>query len=201
MRYPERVPLDYAGLRPFVDAALPRAADFVLVGESFSGPLAIAAAAMRPRGLRGLVLCGSFARNPRPGLAWMTNAIGAIPLGRALVRAGANAMLGRSCGRDVRELVARTVTRIPPAVLRARLRTVLQVDVTRGLSAVDVPILCINATRDLAVPSSASMLIQEIRPDARTVGIDAPHFLLQTQPAAVADQLLRFAGSVDRARD
>ena len=47
--YPHDRPLDYRQLLPFVQAALPRDVPFVLLGESFSGPLALAVAARAPR--------------------------------------------------------------------------------------------------------------------------------------------------------
>ena len=62
--YPGDSPLAYSELLPLVLAALPTDRPFVLLGESFSGPLAVMAAAARPAGLVGVVLCASFIRNP-----------------------------------------------------------------------------------------------------------------------------------------
>jgi hypothetical protein len=53
-----------------VRAALPTRGRFVLLAESFSGPLAIRIAADPPSALVGLILCVTFARNPYPSLAW-----------------------------------------------------------------------------------------------------------------------------------
>src|SRR5258706_2862593 len=61
--YPRDRVLTYGELGAQI--ALPRG-PFVLVAESFSGPIAIALAASRPPGLVGLVLAASFARSPRP---------------------------------------------------------------------------------------------------------------------------------------
>ncbi len=62
--YPKDVPMNYDQLEALVTAALPTDRPFVLLGESFSGPLAIRIAARRPEFLVGLVLCVTFARNP-----------------------------------------------------------------------------------------------------------------------------------------
>jgi pimeloyl-ACP methyl ester carboxylesterase len=67
LRYPRGL-TDYADCVAYARARLPKERPFLLLGESFSGPVAIALAAERPAGLRGLVLCSTFARNPRP--AW-----------------------------------------------------------------------------------------------------------------------------------
>ena len=62
VRYPGTEPLGYDELERLVRAQLPAGQPFVLLGESFSGPLAISIAASPPPGLRGLILCCSFAR-------------------------------------------------------------------------------------------------------------------------------------------
>src|SRR4051812_16660002 len=64
LRYPTDEPLGYSELLPRVRAALPASGPFVLLGESFSGPLAIMIAAEAPAGLRGVILSASFASNP-----------------------------------------------------------------------------------------------------------------------------------------
>lgn len=62
--YPPDRPLNYAELEKLVRASLPVERPYVLLGESFSGPIAVSIAASKPAGLRGLMLVGSFVRNP-----------------------------------------------------------------------------------------------------------------------------------------
>ena len=59
--YPTDEPLTYEQLELRVRAALPSDRPFVLLGESFGGPIAIRIAASPPPGLAGLILCGTFA--------------------------------------------------------------------------------------------------------------------------------------------
>src|SRR5262245_46173500 len=95
VRYPTDVPLGYTELLPIVtNAAI--GDDFVVLGESFSGPLAMVLAAAKPAKLRGVILCASFVESPIPcQLRWSINLlrswmikwtprwiIGAILLGR-----------------------------------------------------------------------------------------------------------------------
>jgi len=193
VRYPLHEPCDYAGLLPIARAALPGDRPFMIVAESFSGPIGISLAAEAPSGLRGLVLCSTFARNPRPALANAARWLQAVPMHGALVRLGAAAMLGSSASPELRAMVERTVQQIPSDVLRARLRAVLQVDVTRELASVIAPVLYLQATSDLAVPSSAAKVIRRIKPGANVVRIDGPHFLLQVRPDDVAGEIARLA--------
>src|SRR5688572_19308619 len=64
IRYPDR-PLDYLEHESFVRAYLPHNRSYVVLGESFSGPIAISLAAAPPPGMLGYVLCVSFVRRPR----------------------------------------------------------------------------------------------------------------------------------------
>ncbi len=63
--YPRAGSQSYASLLPFVRAELPQNEAFVLLAESFSGPLALQIAAERPPHLKGLILCASFLASPR----------------------------------------------------------------------------------------------------------------------------------------
>ena len=60
--YPEDKPYGYEDLKEIVYKAIPRECDFVILGESFSGPLAIMTAAEKPAGLLGVILCATFAK-------------------------------------------------------------------------------------------------------------------------------------------
>lgn len=140
----------------------------VLLGESFSGPPAIRLAALRPPGLRGLILVGTFVRPPMsPLLAKLVHpAVFAIrPPNFALRR-----FLGG--GTEVGDAIAS----VRPEVLAHRVREVLSLDATGALRAVEVPILVLAGRRDRMVRPSP------LRPDATYVVLDAPHLILQTRP-------------------
>src|SRR5689334_12411833 len=64
--YPPGARNGYDDLLPLVRAQLPTERPFFLLGWSFSGPLALLAAAERPPYLRGVILAASFVRTPVP---------------------------------------------------------------------------------------------------------------------------------------
>src|SRR5450631_1631029 len=66
VRYPVECAGGYKQLTDLVKQALPSEGDYVLLGESFSGPIAVSIAAELPPRLRGLVMCCSFVTNPQP---------------------------------------------------------------------------------------------------------------------------------------
>lgn len=80
--YPPDQPLDYSQLESIVRSRLPSDQPFVLLAESFSGPIAISIAASAPRGLLGLVLCCSFARSPRPVFSVLRSIVAFLPVWR-----------------------------------------------------------------------------------------------------------------------
>jgi pimeloyl-[acyl-carrier protein] methyl ester esterase len=80
VKYPTTKPLAYAELTSLVESQLPTGEPFVLLAESFSGPIAVSVARRKPNGLTGLVLCAAFVRNPRPSLSYFIPLLGLISL-------------------------------------------------------------------------------------------------------------------------
>src|SRR5690349_15943355 len=106
LNYPADEPLDYEQLLPQVLAALPSDRPFVLLGESFSGPLAVMAAATRPVGLLGVILCATFVRNPlwlRP--AWLRHFARPLVF-RSATKIGVVTAPLRGCSRELTRLYA-----------------------------------------------------------------------------------------------
>ena len=68
VRYPLSHASDYPTCEAVARGALPTDCPYVLLGESFSGPIAVSIAAAAPPGLRGLILCSTFVCNPQPCL-------------------------------------------------------------------------------------------------------------------------------------
>lgn len=197
--YPRFEPLSYSDLESIVTSALPEDGPFVMLGESFSGPIAISIAASRPRGLMGLVLCCTFARNPRPRLRSLSFLIGALPIGAFFARTISRTLLGRFSTRALREMFLEAVTKVTPETFQARLRSVLSVDVTSELAAVEAPILYLRAHEDAVVPAAAAELIKRVQPGLKVVEVDAPHFLLQAVPGKAAQVVSEFIDAIGHA--
>lgn len=198
--YPADQVLDYAALVQRVWQQLPTDRPFVLLGESFSGPVAVSIAARRPARLQGLVLCCSFVRNPRPALAPMAPLFGLLPMGRLPFWPMDALLLGGFSTPSLRQALGAAIAQVAPPVLQARLQEVIAVDTSRALSETSVPVLYLRASRDRLVPASAAALVRQLRPDARLVEIDGPHCLLQASPQEAAAQLQAFIQALIPAR-
>lgn len=182
VRYPTSGALGYEELEAHARAALPEEGPFVILGESFSGPIAVSIAASRPAGLIGLVLCATFAGNPRPVLGPLHHVAGALPIKLAPIAILSAALLGRFSTPPLQSALAAAISRVSSKALQARLRAVLSVDVSAKLKAVEVPLLYLWAKHDRVVPASAARRIKRALPSAQVMAVNAPHCLLQAAP-------------------
>lgn len=183
----------YDELMPIIRAALPQDESFVLVGESFSGPLAVRVAAGNPPGLRALILIASFVRPPA---RWPFPALRAAVVGPAVAvlpwRVQARFLLGRNPDSQLLATVRAVVESVPSKTMAGRIREVLREDVSAAVASVHTPMLYLRASRDAIVPRRCDALISELVPHVRIEEIDGPHLLLQASPGPAASSMTAF---------
>jgi pimeloyl-ACP methyl ester carboxylesterase len=189
--YPNDRGIDYAGLERVVRSVLPRRKPFVLLAESFSGPIAISIAASRPAGLRGLILSCSFARNPRPILAPLEPLVQFLPVRAIPSVLLSRPVLGRFATPALRAELVNALSRVSTSVIKQRIQAVLCADVSSLLAQVGAPILYLRASEDRLVPRSASFAFS-VMPRIQFAEIKGPHFLLQARPSAAAAHVQTF---------
>jgi pimeloyl-ACP methyl ester carboxylesterase len=193
--YPKDRPLGYEELETLVLDALPRHGPFVLLGESFSGPIAIRIAARSPEGLAGIILCASFAKNPFPWLGWARPLAARLPL-KSLPRwLRAPLMWGSASPQAAPARVQRAMAGVSPAVIRRRIAALLAVDATAVLGLIRIPVLVLRARQDRVISRAATRRILTALPGAQLIEIDGPHLLLQTRAAECVTAVLGFLGT------
>lgn len=188
-------PLTYAELARRMAPAI--APGCIVVAESFSGPIGVRVAGMRP--IAGLVLCNSFVRPPLPSFLRFL----AVPL---LFRARLPAAAVRRwlAGPDAPdELVARIreiIASVPPALLASRLASVLAVDEADALARCPVPVLYLRGEDDRLVRERS---VRAMSRSARVsvVRIPGPHMLLQAGPEAAWRAISRFESALPPSGD
>jgi pimeloyl-ACP methyl ester carboxylesterase len=194
VRYPVAGAYDYATCQQLVRAELPTDGPYVLLGESFSGPVAISLAAQAPQGLAGIILCCTFAGNPRPRLAFIRPLLPFLPFhgtGSSL-RLSRFLVLGRWITPPIRELHQRILSSVPARTIRSRIEAVADCDVREALASIRLPIMCLVARHDRLIPKAAARLIRQQAPAATLVEIDAPHCLLQCEARQAAAKIREF---------
>jgi pimeloyl-ACP methyl ester carboxylesterase len=199
--YPNDPKLGYPELEPLVRAALPQDQPFILLGESFSGPIAISIAASNPSGLLGLILCCTFARRPHPLLPLATAAIKPLPAACVPAFIQHRNLFGRFDSPRLRAQLAQVRGLVSPNTLKSRLEAVAHADVSDELRRVAVPILDLRAKRDRIVSRASGDYIRKIRPDAKVADLDAPHLLLQAVPQEALSVIKNFASECMKTAD
>lgn len=197
VRYPANPQWAFEDYVAHVRQQLPVDKPFVLLAESFSGPVGIQLASEQPRSMTGLVLCCTFSKNPCPRLAMFKSLLPMVPF--ALLPFGplAALLLNGAKNSATRLLVKETIAKLKDSVIRKRLKIVMEVDVTSALAAITVPVLYLQGLRDLLVPSTCGRDIQSaVRHRIEVISIDGPHALLQSAPKLCAQALQDFVDSL-----
>lgn len=182
--YPNDPALGYTELETLARTYLPQNEPYLILGESFSGPIAISIAASNPSGLLGLILCVTFVRNPHPLLPMATTILKPFPAGRLPGFIQHRNLFGRFDSPRLRAKLREVGTLVSARTLKARLEAVSAVDFSEKLRRVKVPTLDLRANQDRVVSRACGNYIRRIRPNVSVADLDAPHLLLQTVPEA-----------------
>jgi pimeloyl-ACP methyl ester carboxylesterase len=191
--YPNNRVMTYEELGEFVQEQLPSPQPFILLGESFGGPLALMVADKKPSGLVGVVLCASFAQYPISAVRFISPFVRLAPVFVPPAWVLRSVLLGQW---HMPELLARLksiLVGLPAAVLRNRAAAALRVDARGATSRLGVPLLCLRALKDRVVPFASASAMASLAPNCRVVDLEAPHFLLQVAPKESAELVLSFA--------
>jgi pimeloyl-ACP methyl ester carboxylesterase len=196
-RYPMDASAGYDALVRVARAAAPADGDHVIVGESFSGPIALALAAEGSSRLRGVVLCCTFLRDPRPGLTWLAPLLRPAVLRLLATRWATRRLLGAWSSEQLVGRLNRVLRSVPAAVLRTRLLALRRMDASAEARAIRVPVLVMQARQDRLVSARHIDQLADAFPHAHRVIVDGPHFLLQANPVEASACLTRFADTLE----
>jgi len=195
VRYPNR-PQKFASLRTTIKEALPGNSSYVLLGESFSGRLAVSIAAGHPPGLVGYILVASFLRCPSVllrGFPFIARMYMRAAIPRLAIR---NRLLGRFSTPSLMAALDRALDQVSDATMRSRLQNLADADVVGDFSRVQLPGLYLRADEDRIVPASTGDALVASGTNLRVESISAPHMLLQAAPAQAAKIIFEFLAQV-----
>jgi pimeloyl-ACP methyl ester carboxylesterase len=200
--YPTQTHKPMDVLVDYVISLLPVDQPLVILGESYSGPVAIRLAARTELDIRGLVLVATFAKYPVTLLGLVSRVLPLsllfhLPVPDFVVR---RYCFGDYADKNIVSKLREVVKDNRPAVLAQRAREGAVVDVTSLLPQIRIPCLYISASGDRLVPTHTLQVIKAGIRDIEIVEIDGPHFILQTQPKACRDAIVRFMEKIDRNR-
>ena len=196
--YPPGPANSYQQLLPQVQAALPDARPYYLLGWSFSGPMALLVAATRPPLLRGVVLASSFATAPVRYLPrWIRHLARPWLFRMYPATSQLKALMGGYATSELRALLADAHRKAGAEALACRAREAMAVDVTDALAGCTVPVLYLRASADEVVSRRCADHVRRTLPSADIVDLRGPHLALVTDPAASWAALGRFMDRVE----
>lgn len=188
--YETDIKQSYKELVEFVATKLPNE-EFILVAESFSGPIAYEIALLKPDFLKSLILVATFLENPHPVLLNLLNflpssLILSMPIPNSLIKVF---FLGSSAKKETIDLFIRSIKRVSPNVISFRLREILQLQ--KSNKPCDIKTIYIQATNDSLVPDRCFEAVQKVFQSINVKRVVGPHFILQANPQPCAEILMQ----------
>jgi pimeloyl-ACP methyl ester carboxylesterase len=196
--YPLDRMLGYMELRDLVLESIRPGRPFLLLAESFSGPVAALVGELNPPGLQGIILSATFVTNPLPRLVSALRPIIRSPFfalapPKFLTRRW---LTGEEADDALVGQVQHAIDIVSARVLAFRVRHLIAVDARPALRAARVPILSLRATNDRVITERCQEILRRTSDTMEQIIIEGPHLLLQGRPEESAYEITRFASEV-----
>lgn len=176
---PQEGPQDYPFLTEWVRERLP-GEDFMVLAESFAGPIAARLTRDAGSALKGVIFVGSFLSTPSPLAVSIAKFLPIHQLARA---PGATLFhrllfLGPDADRETVKLFRRVIKDVPPATLTARLSSISTLQANNRLLS-PTPAVYIRAKSDRLVSTGKAEEFTEAYSRLSIMDVEGPHFVLQ----------------------
>lgn len=174
--------------------------DVHVCGLSLGGVIAIAMHSLAPKRCASLILADTFAGHP-DGIGIFNRSIEASrTIGmRALAEARVDLLVGSEAGRDIREDVVETMSRIDPAAYAIGAEAVWLADQSERASAIRVPALVLVGSEDRITPPDLSVELAGMIEGATLETIaGAGHLANIEKPDEFNHAITDFLGQVER---
>ena len=180
--YPDDKTQKYSNLKSYVRDRLPKDEDYIVIAESYSGPIAYELMKEDIQNLKAVIFIASFLENPRPLLL---SILGLLPISIILRLPIPNFIIRRyllgNGATDILIAEFRTaLSNVSPAVLASRLKEISALK--KPDKTVNYPCCYIRAEDDKLVPCKSMEVFRELIPNIHIQSVIGPHFLLQLNP-------------------
>lgn len=191
--YPTTKPTDANDLIEVIQSVLPKEREFVLIAESFSGPLALRIAGSHPKGMIALVLCASFATAPISRVTcWLLYFVAQVTHGWNIPRFILRwCLTGENCDETLVKVRA-ALQRLTRQALASRFKVLVQFTRQFNLRSIKVPMLYLRPTQDRLVRQKDLALLRSIYPGLVVEELRAPHLILQCSTMQAIAAIERF---------
>lgn len=192
--YPMDKYILFAQLVDYIVPLLPADRPLAILGESYSGPVALSLAARNDIDIRKVILVATFAKYPASFLKTISrllplSLLSRLPIPDFVMK---HYCFGNATDKTLYTMLRDSVTANKPKVLARRAHDGTSVDVTSSLAGIKVPCLYIAASDDKLVPAAAIDHLRRHLPDLSVATIQGAHFILQVQPRACFEAVNNF---------
>ncbi len=185
--YPNNKKMNYDELVNYVINKITGNEDFILIGESFSGPVAYQIALRHPENLKSVIFVASFLSNPRNIILKLCNFLPmgllfSLPIPDFIIR---TFLFGKEINEQLISLFRESLKKVPASILSHRLGEIAKLHnkyLHCGTRAV-----YIQATNDKLVPSKSAKVFKDVMDNLSVYEVNGPHFILQANPSACAE--------------
>ena len=185
----------------FARQQLPADRPFVLLAESFSGPVGLQLLAEPPKNLLGVILVATFARYPSP---FLIDAACHMPQA-LLLKLFANPLFSRclclgGASAAAITLFRRALLSVRQKVLSRRLQILSELPPPPE-TTFSGPVIYLQASRDRLVPPRAAEALTRHLPQLQVEKISGPHIILLAEPESGASLISSFISRLRNSRE
>ena len=182
--YPQETYQTYEQTAQNVRNIIPLSAPYVIIAESYSGPVASLVAENSIGNIRAVVLVSSFVSLPwgRAG-TWISKILPTFMFRlRPPDRLLRWLLMESTSSAELISEAQEAISRVPAKVLAKRTREALNADFSQPLRNSNVRVICLQPNSDRLLNAQSYRRLTETRTNIETIKIDGPHFLLQCAP-------------------
>ena len=196
VRYPADRIMSFQEHVDFARKQLPKKKPFVLLAESFSGPVGLQLLAEPPSNLIGVVFVATFAHHPSP---FLLDAGRFLPQ-RLLLKLFSTTLFSRffclgGASKDAVNIFQEALESVKLKVLSQRLQILSELPPPPD-TTFSKPCLYLQASNDRLVPSRAVTPLQKHLPQLQVEQIAGPHIILLAQPETGARLISDFIATL-----
>lgn len=196
VRYPADRIMSFQEHVDFARKQLPKKKPFVLLAESFSGPVGLQLLAEPPSNLIGVVFVATFAHHPSP---FLLDAGRFLPQ-RLLLKLFSTTLFSRffclgGASKDAVNIFQEALESVKLKVLSQRLQILSELPPPPD-TTFSKPCLYLQASNDRLVPSRAVTPLQKHLPQLQVEKIAGPHIILLAQPETGARLISDFIATL-----
>jgi surfactin synthase thioesterase subunit len=185
--YPVSGPQDYPTLAQYIRRQIPANEQYILLGESFAGPLVYEIALADTKNCRAAVFVATYLTNPSPLFLKVLSALPARVISwfvsnRLVVRLLTLSHLATS---GVAKAIAENFATVEATAVKQRLKSIGSLP-ANPQSAVKLPCFYLQAGKDRLVPARKLSDFRRLCSALEVRQVEGGHFILQENPGACA---------------